>query len=260
LPETLYRPDSITWRVNQEPVLLLGGGRALLMQIAHPGVAAGVADHSDFRQRPVARLLRTLELTLALTFGSRDEALAAARHINAVHQRVRGPGYSATDPRLLLWVHATLIDSALETYATFVRPLSRAEREAYYREAKLVGGLLGLPNSRYPPELHHFEAYVRAMLEGDELRVDRRARDLAAAVLRPRLQRVPPHAFRPVEAVTAALLPAVLRQAYGLRWGPVERLGIRVMRLGLPVAFRAMPPRLRQVPPARRARRAMRVP
>src|SRR5215472_8467350 len=98
--ETLFQPDSVTWRVNQEPALLLGGGRALLMQLAHPGVAAGVAEHSDFRQRPVERLLRTLELTLAITFGTRTEALNAAHQINVVHQRVRGNGYSATDPRL----------------------------------------------------------------------------------------------------------------------------------------------------------------
>src|SRR5690242_3398354 len=116
VPQSLFRPDSVTWRINQEPALLLGGGRALLMQLAHPGVAAGVAEHSDFRRRPLDRLMRTLELTLALTFGTRAEALAAAQQINAVHQRIHGNGYSATDPRLLLWVHATLIDSALVTY------------------------------------------------------------------------------------------------------------------------------------------------
>src|SRR5437899_9749022 len=102
LPQSLFRPDSITWRINQEPALLLGGGRALLMQLAHPGVAAGVAEHSDFRERPLRRLLRTLELTLALTFGTRERAMAAARQINGVHRRVRGETYSATDPDLLL--------------------------------------------------------------------------------------------------------------------------------------------------------------
>jgi uncharacterized protein (DUF2236 family) len=254
VPEPLFTRDSVTWRINQEPVLLLGGGRALLMQLAHPGVAAGVADHSDFRQRPVDRLLRTLELTLALTFGTRTEALAAARQINAVHQRVRGDGYSASDPRLLLWVHATLIDSALVTYEAFVRPLAAADREAYYQEAKLTGGLLGLANSRYPGSLPEFEAYLDAMLEGDELRVDGRARELAQAVLRP-LRRVPPPAFRPLETVTAGLLPPRLRADYGLRWGRLERLGFGAVRAGLPPVIRLLPRRFRQVPPARRARR-----
>jgi uncharacterized protein (DUF2236 family) len=255
VPENLFGPDSVTWRINQEPALLLGGGRALLMQLAHPGVASGVAEHSDFQHRPLERLLRTLELSLALTFGTRQEALAAARQINAVHQRVRGAGYSATDPRLLLWVHATLIDSALATYAAFVGPLSRREREAYYQEAKLIGGLLGLASARYPAGLGDFEAYVATMLEGEELLVDGRALALAGAVLRPPLRRVPARAFRPVEAVTAGLLPERLRLAYGLRWGPLERLGFGTARRGLPVAIRLLPERFRQVPPARRARR-----
>src|SRR5207248_1408858 len=160
---------------NREPALLLGGGRALLMQLAHPGVAAGVAEHSDFRERPLRRLLRTLELTLALTFGTRERAMAAARQINGVHRRVRGETYSATDPDLLLWVHATLVDSALATYHAFVGPLGRSEREAYYKESTLVGGLLGIPAAAFPASLRAFEDYVASMLDGGELAVDARA-------------------------------------------------------------------------------------
>jgi len=122
-------PGSISWRVNREAALLLGGGRALLMQVAHPLVAAGVAEHSDFQRDPLARLNRTMELSLALTFGSREEVRAAARQINRTHERVSGIGYQALDPELLLWVHATLIDSALLSYRTFVGPLTTAEAE-----------------------------------------------------------------------------------------------------------------------------------
>jgi uncharacterized protein (DUF2236 family) len=254
LAQPLFRPDSVTWRINQEPALLLGGGRALLMQLAHPGVAAGVAEHSDFRRRPLDRLLRTLELTLALTFGTRTEALAAAHQINVVHQRVRGQGYSATDPHLLLWVHATLIDSALVTYAAFVGPLSASEREGYYQEAKLIGGLLGLANSRYPGSMQEFEAYLSRMLGGGELLVDRRARELARAVLRPSVQRVPPPVFRPLEAITAGLLPASLRLDYELAWGRLEQAGFSAARTALPRLLRVLPRRFRQVPPARTAR------
>lgn len=252
--QTLFRPDSVTWRVNQEPALLLGGGRALLMQLAHPSVAAGVAEHSDFRHRPLDRLMRTLELTLALTFGTRTDALAAAHQINVVHQRVRGIGYSATDPRLLLWVHATLIDSALVTYTAFVGPLADGERETYYQEAKLIGGLLGLANSRYPSTMAEFAAYLGGMLGGPELVVDARARELASAVLRPPLPRVPPPVFRPLEAITAGLLPTSLRLDYDLRWGRLERACYGAARTSLPRALRVLPRRFRQVPPARAAR------
>jgi uncharacterized protein (DUF2236 family) len=254
VPQTLFRPDSVTWRVNQEPALLLGGGRALLMQLAHPGVAAGIAEHSDFRRRPLDRLVRTLELILGLTFGTRAEALATAHQINVVHQRVRGAGYRATDPRLLLWVHSTLIDSALVTYTVFVEPLLAGEREAYYQEAKLIGGLLGLANSRYPGSMPQFEEYLSRMLGGPELLVDGRARELARAVLRPSLQRLPPPVFRTVEAITAGLLPPSLRLDYELRWGRLERLGFAAARTALPRVLRALPRRFRQVPPARAAR------
>jgi uncharacterized protein (DUF2236 family) len=254
LPQTLFRTDSVTWRVNQEPALLLGGGRALLMQLAHPGVAAGVAEHSDYRRRPLERLLRTLELTLALTFGTRTEALAAAHQINVVHQRVRGGGYSATDPRLLLWVHATLIDSALVTYAAFVGPLSDRERGEYYQEAKLIGGLLGLANSRYPGTMPDFQAYLARMLAGGELHVDGRARQLARAVLRPSIQRVPTPVYRPLEAITAGLLPVSLRMDYELHWGRLEQMGFSAVRSALPRVLPVLPQRFRQVPPARTAR------
>src|SRR6202165_5152051 len=103
----LFAEDSITRRVNRENVLLLGGGRALLMQLAHPKVAAGVDEHSDFRSDPIRRLRRTLRMTMAIVFGDRETALAAARGVQHVHAGVQGAGYRALDPDLLMWVYAT---------------------------------------------------------------------------------------------------------------------------------------------------------
>src|SRR4029077_16511692 len=146
----LYADDSITRRVNRENVLLLGGGRALLMQLAHPKVAAGVDEHWDFGVPPIRGLRRTILMTMAIVFGDRDTALGAARTVNQVHARVKGHSYRALDPELLLWVHATLMDTALVTYETFVQPLLPREREDFYQEFKLVGELLGVPNDRFP--------------------------------------------------------------------------------------------------------------
>ncbi|HLH71220.1 MAG TPA: oxygenase MpaB family protein [Candidatus Dormibacteraeota bacterium] len=252
----LFPPDSATWRVNQEPALLLAGGRALLMQLAHPGVAAGVDEHSDYRHRPLRRLARTLQLTMAISFGTRAQALAAAQRINTTHRRVRGRGYTAMDPELLLWVHATLIDSALVAYRTFVGPLSRHDEEGYYQEATVIGPLLGIPSTRYPSDLESFQRYLRDMLEGDQLRVDDRARALAGYVLRPRLRLVPGLAYWPVEVLTAGLLPERLRRAYRLRWGRRERLGFTVMQRTLPKLMAVVPRYVRRVPPARRGARA----
>ena len=251
---TLPGPGSISWRVNREAALLLGGGRALLMQVAHPKVAAGVDEHSDFQDDPLRRLNRTLELSLALSFGTSEEVRAAARQINRTHERVSGAGYQALDPELLLWVHATLIDSALLTYRTFVRPLGRADAETYYQEAKPIGALLGIPTARFPASLDDFDAYVAGMLAGP-VQPDETSRRLARLVLRPPIRRVPRAAFAPAEAITAGLLPESLRRAYGLRWGRPSRVAFTVARAALPRLLAAVPEALRVVPPARAAER-----
>ena len=231
----------------------MGGGRALLMQLAHPGVAAGVAEHSDFRSRPLGRLVRTLGLTLTLSFGTRSQVLEAARTINRTHECVRGRGYVATDPRLLLWVHATLIDGVFVTHDAFVRRLEREEREAYYEEARVVGSLLGIPSGAYPRGLRRFDEYLEGMLSlrsgASELDVDDRARALAAVVLRP--SKPLGLTFLPVPAITAGLLPAGLREAYGLRWGRRERAAFGAMRAVVPRALPVVPGGLRYLrPPA----------
>src|SRR5438128_10062054 len=169
--EGLYPDDSITRRINRENVLVLGGGRALLMQLAHPSVAAGVDEHSDFRTHPVRRLRRTVRMTMAIVFGDRETALAAARAVNHAHSRVRGEGYRALDPDLLLWVHATLVDSALVTYETFVKPLSPVQREEFYEESKLLGELLGIPREQFPAAHRDFNDYLAAMTSDGPVRV-----------------------------------------------------------------------------------------
>src|ERR1700704_4416978 len=129
----LFAEDSVIRRVNRENVLpLFGGGRALLMQVAHPKGAAGVDEHSDFRRHPIRRLRRTLLMTMAIVFGDRETAMSAARTVNQVHGRVRGESYSAQDPELLLWVHATLGDTALVTYETFVKRRTPPARADFY--------------------------------------------------------------------------------------------------------------------------------
>src|SRR5438270_2086280 len=186
---------TVLYRVNAETALVLGGARALLMQLAMPGVAAGVDEHSDFRSRPLPRLWRTLTQTYRLAFGGEAEVRAAAAAINRAHRPVRGRGYSAQDPDLLLWVHSTLVDSALTTYSELVAPLSAREREAYYLGSRGSGHLLGIPDSRFPDSLAGFEAYLARVL-AEEVSVDARARELGRHVLR-RLGGIPGVAWRP---------------------------------------------------------------
>jgi uncharacterized protein (DUF2236 family) len=246
-------PGSASWSVNREAALILGGGRALLLQLAHPGVAAGVAEHSDFRRRPLYRLGRTLDLTQRLTFGTPEDALQAAREINHTHQRVRGAGYQASDPSLLLWVQATLVDSVFVTYRQFVGPLSGDQAAAYYEETKRLTTLLGLPVAQWPRDLAAFDRYFNDMIEGSELRVDDRAKDLARAVVWPRVGPIPPPAWYPFAAVTSALMPDQLRREYGLPWRPVERGMFRMIQRSVARTVPHLPAWLRFVPNARRA-------
>ena len=244
----LYSEQSITRRINRENVLLLGGGRALLMQLAHPSVAAGVDDHSDFRTHPVRRLRRTIRMTMAIVFGDRDTALAAARAVNGVHARVRGDDYHALDPQLLLWVHATLVDSALVTYATFVQPLTERERDEFYQESKVLGELLRIPGGAFPPSIADFDRYIAEMIASGTVSVTKRAHALGRLVLRPRLRLLPGPAMIPFEIVTAGLLPQSLREQYDLAWGPAQQRAFRIAKATVPRVVRFTPPLLRVWP------------
>ena len=244
----LYADDSVTRRVNRENVLFLGGGRALLMQLAHPKVAAGVDEHSDFRAHPIRRLRRTILMTMAIVFGDRETALAAARAVNQVHAHVRGHDYRALDPDLLLWVHATLADTALVTYETFVHHLLPREREDFYQEFKLLGELLGIPRDRFPDSLRDFGNYMEAMMTTGPVHVDQRAKDLGRLVLRPSLRLLPGPAMIPFQVVTAGLLPSSLRAQYGLAWGPGQQRVFRLAVRTLPRLVAITPPVLRVWP------------
>ncbi len=143
----LYGPASEAWRLNREAMLLLGAGpRALLLQIAHPAVAAGVADHSDFRTDPWRRLAGTLRSYLTIVYGTTAAARGEIRRLNALHRGITGPGYAARDPELSLWVHATLIDSTIAVADAWLEPVGRDRRAAFYAETRPIGRAFGVPD------------------------------------------------------------------------------------------------------------------
>jgi len=234
--------------VNRENILLLGGGRALLMQLAHPKVAAGVDEHSDFRTHPIRRLRRTIRMTMAIVFGDRETALAAARAVNQVHTRVQGPTYDARDPDLLLWVYATLADTALVTYETFVKRLLPDERESFHEEFTLLGELLGIPSERFPGSARDFDEYLQAMVSNGPVRVDDRARELAAQVMHPRVRLVSAPVMMPLNVVTTGLLAPALREQYGLPWGRAQQRAYRLAVAVVPRVIALTPPLLRVWP------------
>lgn len=261
----LFAPDSITRRVNREAVLLLGGGRALLLQIAHPLVAAGVAAHSRFEQEPLQRLWRTLERTLTIVFGSGAQAVDAVRRVEGAHQRVRGTlsaacgpfpagtAYDANDPALLLWVHATLVDSAMVAYQRFVGPLPAGERRRFYDESRVTARLFGIPSRLIPPNEAAFRAYVREMLRGETLTVCRDARAIAASLLSPPLPPGLRQLAGATRLLTVGLLPPVIRRRYGLPWGPLRERALDAAAATLRISLPLLPAPWREFPQARRA-------
>jgi len=223
--EGLFRNDGWLRRISSEQVLLFGGGRALLLEVAHPLVAAGVAQHSDFRRDPLGRLRRTLEAMSTLTFADRGRALAAARGVERAHARVRGTlpravgvfaegtPYDGRAPELIRWVWATLADTAIVVYEQFVAPLDGVAKEDYYAGQAAIARLLGVPPERVPASFAAFRSDFDAMLAGDELCVGSDAREIAASILRP-----PGGGGGTVRLVTTALLPERLREAFELPW------------------------------------------
>jgi uncharacterized protein (DUF2236 family) len=245
------------WRVNREALVTLAGTCALLMQLAHPQVAAGVRDHSRFGEDTAGRLRRTLDLTMTIVFGPRPAALQAVHVINARHRTVNGPGYSAMEPELLMWVHATLVYSALQGYPAFIRRLSPVERDGYYQDTKEIGVLLGIPRDMYPRDIDAFDAYLWGMIDRGGVAVGDDARRLARFVLEPRLPGVPTVAFAPLRAITAALLPAPLRDGYDLPFGPAQRATFTACKVALPRLVGIAPKPIRWLPPARGAYRRL---
>ena len=253
----LYGPGSEAWALNREAMLLLGAGpRALLLQLAHPQVAAGVADHSDFRTDPWARLNGTLRSYLRIVYGTRTAAQAEIRRLNGLHATITGPTYRARDPDLALWVHATLVDSTIVVADRWLQPLGRERRARYYTETVPIGRALGIPAAVLPADLDAFERYVAKAIGPDgPVRVGPTARELADVVLHPPLGPVAPLlAWLPRLAYAWTLWPAVgllperVRQDYGLAWGPLQRAtsqwlvkGWRAWRPILPAGFRQMP-------------------
>lgn len=243
----LFPPDAVIRRVDGEGVLLLGGGRALLMQLAHPSVAQGVADHSDFARDPFGRLRRTLEASFAMVFGTEEEARRTAAALRAVHDRVTGPGYRANDPELLMWVHATLVDTALRVYERFVGQLSPADQERYYQESAVVAEIIGVPRDRQPPDLAAFRDYVRTMV--GSLEVTDTARRVASAVLDP--PRFPWPAtplLALVRQVTIGLLPLPLRVQYGFSWDAPRKAALLVAGAASRLVWPRIPAPVRRAP------------
>jgi uncharacterized protein (DUF2236 family) len=263
--EGYFGPRSVSWQVHREVTVLFGGARAMLMQAAHPSVIAGANQTGMYERNPWKRLQRTLVLQYALTFGSKEEAHAAADRINDVHERINGIDpvtgrrYDATDPALLLWVHACLVESALLFERLTVGRLDDRGRQRFHEEQMLAAEMVRLPRDLIPPTVPELEEYVAGTVRSGVLVVTDAARSVAGLFLDP-----PPDAqWRPVLRTVARLafgtLPAEVRAGYRIRHTPGERAIRRatfaVMRAGRPL----LPAKFRYIAPYQSWRRERRL-
>jgi uncharacterized protein (DUF2236 family) len=252
--------DSVARRINRESFLLLGGPAAVLLQVAHPLVAAGVHEHSSFRRSPFRRLVRTADTTLAVVFGERDAAERALRRIDRTHGPVYGRAadgraYRARDPRLLLWVQATLVLTSLRLYESVMGRLADEDRERYWDEGKLFARELGVPERMLPRTMADLERYEDEMLR-TEATPDRIAALVGRDVLRPYAW-LPEPLYWPSDAVTAALIPSSLHAAFGLRYGRAERMFHRGVIVATRALRKMLPRFLTVMPHARRYENAL---
>jgi uncharacterized protein (DUF2236 family) len=251
----IFGPDSISWRINRESALFLGAGRAALLQLAHPWVMASLKEHSNLLAKPIVRFHNTFRIVFTMVFGTLDQALAAARHLYALHARIRGElkegtagwkrgtHYEANEINALLWVYSTLVESAVMAYECAVGPLSAGEREQYYAESRTMAALFGIPTAALPATWDAFLAFSREMQASDAVGVSEDARKYAARLLAGAGSWIrPPLWYR---ALTVAWLPERLRAEFFPGFGEAEWEAAGNAARRLPAIYRRLPAVLR---------------
>jgi uncharacterized protein (DUF2236 family) len=263
----VFGPRSITWQIDREAAVFLGAGRALLLQLAHPWVAAAVEQHSDTFANPIGRFHRTFSTVFTMVFGTLDQSLDAARGLHRRHGAISGTLPSPTGPfpaascycanevSALRWVHATLWDTALMTYALVLGPLTQDQRECYYAEGRLFAALFGIPRQCLPPDWTAFSAYMDKMTGSSTLIVTDAARAIAHRLLTGADTWLPvPSSYK---AVTAALLPPRLRDAFELRYDKAEQDAAQQFIAWTRRIYPLLPSRLRYVGPHQEAKQRL---
>ncbi|WFU17607.1 oxygenase MpaB family protein [Bradyrhizobium sp. CB3481] len=257
--EGIFGPASATWRIDREAVIFLGAGRALLLQLTHPWVAAAIAEHSRTLADPVGRFHRTFELMFTMVFGSRDGALAAARRLHRRHAMISGvlpeavgafaagSAYCANDLAALRWVHATLVETAAMAHDLVLPPLSISERERYWAESRLYAGLFGLKGADLPADWAAFADYTAAMAQSETLTVSAAAREVAGQIFAgARRWLRPPRWYL---ALSVGMLPERLRAGFGLDVSERDRRAAERALAWLRRVYPHLPARVRYVGP-----------
>jgi uncharacterized protein (DUF2236 family) len=258
----LYGPDSVTWRVHADPVMGLGGLRALHLQALHPLAMAGVAQHSDFRSDPWGRLFRTVDYVTATTFGTTEEAERQGARVRGLHRGLTGVEpeserrYRVEDPTLLRWVHCCLVESFLSTFQRSGGGLTREECDAYVVEQRRNARLVGLHAEDVPASAGELADYFTGVRP--ELLATAEAKRAARFVLWPPMPSTKLVPVKPlwtgVSGLGFALLPRWARRLYGSPALPTTDAAATATLRALRLSLLALPAHVREGPPVRAAR------
>jgi uncharacterized protein (DUF2236 family) len=263
-----FPADSMVRRLHRERVVAFSGLRALLMQACEPLGVVGFEQHSIIFEDPRTRLLRTDERMSRIYFGTADQAERTGRIVRAMHRRVHGvttedygpipagTPYDASDPRLGLWVLATLADSALVYRERILGALDPADRERYWAEYRRVGELLGLPPDSMPATVADLRDYIDGRLADDSLWINDERRELTKKmILSPPFTGALRVAVMPIhetaKLVSVGMLPPRIRDLLGYSWDPAREALLRSTLLQLRLGSRLWPESVRLHPAAR---------
>jgi uncharacterized protein (DUF2236 family) len=259
----VFGPRSVTWRIDRESAIFLGAGRALLLQLAHPWVAAAIEQHSNVFADPVGRFHRTFRIVFSMVFGTLDQSMTAARRLYDRHANIRGElpwaagpfslgsTYGANAIPALRWVWATLIETALAAYELVLPPPTARQREQYYRESLLFAGLFGIPRECLPPDWTTFSAYFSDMAESEILSISDRTRKTAQRLIAGTDLWLPvPVSY---QDLTAWLLPLPIRERFGFSVAHGQDRDLRRILALSRRLYPLLPARLRYVGPYQEA-------
>ena len=233
----LFGPDSVSWRVHDEPILWLAGLRSLYLQALHPRAMAGVAQNSRYREEPWDRLIRTARYIGTVIYGTTAQVEAAAARLRGLHARLRavdprtGDLFRVDDPELLRWVHVSEVESFLTTAVRAGLRLTPAEIDGYYTEQLRSAALVGLDPATVPATAAEIEAYYLDIRP--QLALTRESADAAVFLTAPplpyRLGLTPVRlAYTGVAGLAIGLLPPWARRMYGLPGLPTTDLTARL--------------------------------
>jgi uncharacterized protein (DUF2236 family) len=258
--EGILGPRSVAWRLGGDLGVFLGGGRAALLQLAHPMVAYAVDHHSRTRADVVGRFQRTFRNVFAMVFGDLDDAFTAARRVHAIHTRIHGkiphaigrwPAgalYHANDADALRWVHATLVDTTLVVRELLGGELPVTIKDAYVIEMNRFGKLFAIPDDRLPRTWREHADYMAAMFASDALGVAPVAREMAAFLLGRAPGQAQPALGRLAQALTATMLPPHLARGFGIERSRRSVAALRRALRGVGLVYNRVPPAVAGIP------------